>query len=85
MIPHDCPRSTAPSIPWVVSAKCPRCTKPLVLRHNHAYQHFVTCLGYPRCQFVSDYSQLVHALLDKIIDLQDQLADAGYQVERTLP
>jgi hypothetical protein len=27
----------------------------------------------------------VHCLLDKIIELQDQLEDAGVAVERTLP
>jgi ssDNA-binding Zn-finger/Zn-ribbon topoisomerase 1 len=85
MIPHESPRSTAPSIPWIVSSQCPRCAAPLVLRHDQAYRHFVTCLGYPQCRFVSAYSQLVHALLDRILALQDTLEDLGHPVERSLP
>jgi ssDNA-binding Zn-finger/Zn-ribbon topoisomerase 1 len=84
-IPHAIPPSTAPSIPWVVSAKCPRCRSPLVLRHDRAYQHFIACLNHPKCKFISDYSRLIHCLLDKIIELQDQMEDAGFMVERTLP
>jgi hypothetical protein len=66
--------STSAAVMWAVSARCPLCQKPLVLRHNHAYRHVV-----------SDYSQLVHALLDRIIELQDQLEDLGHPVERSLP
>jgi hypothetical protein len=39
--------STASAVMWVVSARCPLCQKPLVLRHNHAYRHVVVCLGHP--------------------------------------
>jgi ssDNA-binding Zn-finger/Zn-ribbon topoisomerase 1 len=85
MIPEDNLHSTAPSIAWIVSAQCPRCTAPLVLRCDDAYRHFVACLHYPRCRFSSAYAQLVHALLDRIIVLQDTLEDLGYPVERSLP
>jgi ssDNA-binding Zn-finger/Zn-ribbon topoisomerase 1 len=77
--------STSSAVMWAVSARCPLCQKPLVLRHNHTYRHVVVCLGYPTCRFVSEYSQLVHALLDRIIELQDQLEDLGHPVERSLP
>jgi len=58
---------------WAISNVCPDCGKALVLRSNRDHQHFVVCLGYPQCKFVSDYAQLVHALIDRIVELEDAI------------
>lgn len=77
--------STVHPIMWHVSASCPRCAAPLILTHDYNYQSFLCCNNHPRCTFVTGYDKLVHALLDRIIQLQDTLEDLGCQVERALP
>jgi ssDNA-binding Zn-finger/Zn-ribbon topoisomerase 1 len=70
---------------WRVAADCPRCAKPLVLRQSPNFRPFLACSSFPKCRFTSPYDKLIHALLDRIILLQDTLEDAGIAVERTLP
>ena len=77
--------STSGPIMWRVSAECPRCHEPLILRHTINYQPFLACARYPRCRFVSAYDRMVHALLDRIVVLQDALAECGHVVEEGLP
>lgn len=77
--------STSGPIMWRVSAACPRCHEPLILRHTLNYQPFLACANYPACRFVSAYDRMVHALLDRIIALQDALEDLGFPVERSVP
>ena len=77
--------STLGPIMWRVSAECPRCHEPLILRHTINYQPFLACARYPRCRFVSAYDRMVHALLDRISVLQDALAELGHVVEEGLP
>jgi ssDNA-binding Zn-finger/Zn-ribbon topoisomerase 1 len=72
--------TTLPIISWAVSNACPQCAKPLVLRRTRDdYRHVVTCLGYPRCRFASEYSTLVHALIDRITELEDAVEDSMQQ------
>lgn len=77
--------STPRAIVWTVAATCPRCAEPLVLRHTRTYHPFVSCAAYPTCRFTSAYDRMVHALLDRIIELQDTLEDLGHPVERSVP
>ena len=77
--------TTSGPIMWRVSAECPRCHAPLILRHTINYQPFLACARYPRCRFASGYDRMVHALLDRIIALQEALEALGYPVERSVP
>jgi len=77
--------NTPAAVMWTISARCPRCNAPITLRQTASYQPFLACTAFPRCRFTSAYDRMIHALLDKIIALQDRLEDAGFTVERSLP
>jgi ssDNA-binding Zn-finger/Zn-ribbon topoisomerase 1 len=78
--------STSGPIMWRVAAAGPACGQPLILRHDVEYRPFLCCARYPSCLFVSGHNELINALLDRIITLQDGLeAFVGHPVETALP
>ena len=70
---------------FAISTLCPDCNAVLRVRSNRRDgHHFVGCSRYPRCNFTSDYDELIEDLGEKIERLEDwvrylrgELRDAG--------
>jgi ssDNA-binding Zn-finger/Zn-ribbon topoisomerase 1 len=50
---------------FIVTADCPLCHKPLVLRESKHGVRFAACSGFPRCQYRSSYDEVLHRLRDE--------------------
>lgn len=60
-----------------VSAACPLCKAPLLMRtRRNDGNPFVGCSSFPACRFVEPYDTLHGALLDEIDDLRHELHEA---------
>jgi ssDNA-binding Zn-finger/Zn-ribbon topoisomerase 1 len=50
---------------FIVTADCPLCHKPLVLRESKHGARFAACSDFPRCQYRSGYDEVLHRLRDE--------------------
>lgn len=69
-----------------ISSDCPKCTRPLVRRTRRRDGNpFLSCSGYPRCDFAEDYDSKLNDLVGEVDELRREVSALRHQVVRGGP